>query len=707
MGNEVDDAARLNVLALPRATTVRFLILVMAMLATGLVVGTLLHNSIFRVEYMGQFIRCQSDPVPLLCMRSAERRRTLLAFAVAAAVVAGAVVVALVAPTVIEGRRRLRPVAPAFPRAAARLVELSREAGLRRPPQLVRGPLLTSVTDGFSYGRPGHHRIGVPTWLLLRPTSSAFDAVIRHELAHLTHRDVGLAWMTWGAWFALLPALLAPYLAAAIDGDPSVLLAYTWRIAVLATGVLVVQNALLRSREHDADLRAAWLGGGPDSVIAFLAARPGPTGLRRVASFHPSAVDRARVLRQPRLAVRVGFLDGLTATLFIATALPVVVGHVSSALLGGQWVWSGLSLAAGVLGALLGAALGLGLWCQSLVERHTGGRARVWPVALGVLIGGVIGDAVSLGGGGLVGLGAASRPGLILVVPIALVGATFATAGLGELWSASATRTCSPRRFWIPAALAGAAMFAAAMWSATWLSTALRFGGWPLASQAMISTPAVSPVATLAVVLGGATAWAMWRAARFGTTPPAWLFPFSDSYRPRHRVLGLGATVAIGLLAGLSGAAVLLWLRVVTGPASGFELPQRLLVNAAIAAVAGLAAGVALTITYGTPGRGAALFAGPVATLPVAAAAVVATVADPPPWSALPSLVVTCLALQLLLWIATGWIPPAVSIAVRGRTSLLLTAGLAAGLAVGATSVVSAAREVVAPTGPAASYSDP
>jgi Zn-dependent protease with chaperone function len=159
----------------------------------------------------------------------------------------------------------------------------------------------TALRDAFCYGRPGRYRIALPTGLVIRPTSASFDAVVRHELAHVAHRDVALSQMVHSVWYALTPLLLLPLVLSLAHGDLSVLPDYVWRAAVLAAVVLLAQRAVLWSREHDADLRAGQATGAGQAMTAALSSirRPPATRLRRALARHPDVTARLDVLRNP------------------------------------------------------------------------------------------------------------------------------------------------------------------------------------------------------------------------------------------------------------------------------------------------------------------------------------------------------------------------------------------------------------------------
>jgi len=216
---------------------------------------------------------------------------------------------------VLERRRRLRPLVPGLQPASERVATLAAEAGLARPPALVLGA--ATQRDGFSYGTPGRYRIALPRAVAVRWASATlFDPLVRHELAHVAHRDVALAWLARSVWYALAPLLAAPLVVMLLSSDRSLLPDYVWRAAVLAVVVQLVSSALLRSREHDADLRAARAIGGPQAVAAVVARARDPGKVpwhRRLLANHPSPARRLAVLERPELAAEVTFLDGFTA----------------------------------------------------------------------------------------------------------------------------------------------------------------------------------------------------------------------------------------------------------------------------------------------------------------------------------------------------------------------------------------------------------
>ncbi len=521
---------RPDILAYPSPTTTRFLVLVGALLTAGLFVGTWVHNGSAAGDTWARTVAaCSQQPAassqlgndPRAALRAqdafaectAPAERTRAGYAIAGALIAGCggIMVLFVSPVLVERRRRLRIPGPRLDPAVRRFRELTADARLSRAPELVVGP--ATQRDAFSYGAPGRYRVALPPAIAVHWADPArFDPVVRHELAHVAHRDIALAWLTRSIWYALVPLLVLPVVLALARADFSLVPDYVWRALLLASVVMLVSTATLRSREHDADLRAARFAGDEESLAALLrSARPQPTvGLRRLLAYHPNPARRVEVLDRPGQATTVTFVDGLAAAYLAALSSPLLVG-VISALLTGTGQVSLAEVAADLLvGPLIGITVGLGLWRQILVRRVVGGtRPAITAVALGVGTGMVLGQVVSLGQAGTGTLGGLDNPGWLLVTGVLAMGATVVMAGLGELWGDAAPRIRSARGSWMPAALLGGVLFAAVLWAAATLQNVLDWGGWTLAGAALIAVLGTAPPATAALILAGGAGWAL------------------------------------------------------------------------------------------------------------------------------------------------------------------------------------------------------
>jgi len=307
-----------EVLRYPAATTVTFLLLIAMLVLAGVFVGNML--------YLGT---PGADPT----------RAAPLAWLAWPPVLAATATVALTlaAPLTLERRRGLVPV-PSDVGAAARVRvrELAGAASVRPVPELRWDPTAVGAS-ALAYGRPGRYRISVTPALLgaARRRPAAFDAVARHELAHVRHHDVVLAHAAVSAWYAVVPLLVVPLVPFVLKAEWSLVAEYLVRTGVLALAVYLVRADLLRSREHAADVRAALWSPVPDDVASALAtevdvrraadgARARGGFARRAAGWfalHPSPARRLTVVRRPDLLGRARPLELLAAGLLAGASV--------------------------------------------------------------------------------------------------------------------------------------------------------------------------------------------------------------------------------------------------------------------------------------------------------------------------------------------------------------------------------------------------
>ncbi len=705
-------APRVDVLSLPRTTTLRAVLLVATMLSAGLVVGTMLHNLLLGEAWNHRFRECTAVPEGApgvlgsaftACMAPAEQRRVVVALTTAALVLALAWLVVLVAPVLHDRRRNLRPLVEGYERGRGRFAELAAEAGLRRLPVLMRGEGLNGVVDTHAYGRPGDPRVAVSLKLLLRAGTPPFDAVMRHELAHVAHRDYSFGWLAKGSWYVLGPLLLAPVLVSVVVGDLEVVPGYLARAAVLAVIVRLVLAGLLRAREVDADLGAVRRGADP-AVMAAETDRGRDRHelgqVRRLLATHPSPAERNAVLAAPHLAARLGFVDALVAGFLAATALPVLRAAAASTIGGAperEWL---VVLSVVPVGVLLGGTVGLGLWRQAVVARAAGVPAPTGLVVVGVAAGALIGQVASLAGVGLGATAGLDPLWTVLLLPAGLAGATALVAGLGALWARAAGRWRGPAAVWLPAVGLAATVSTLAAWVAGSLVVSFEEVGWHGSSELLQVALSGWPVTVVAVVLAAAAGVALFAGSRVGP-PPVWLVPAPvDAWARRPlAVPRLRTALVAGLLAGAVGAGVIVAFRLAAGPAGSDDaLVQRAYVLLFISAATGVGAGVALLASFGPPGLGAALLAAPVAAA-VAGLGIVgldAALGGGVDVSTTETVLQRSLALGLLGLLAVAWLPFPGGVRLEAATLVL-----AAVVAAVAGSAVVVARDVLVPVGDA------
>ena len=192
------------------------------------------------------------------------------------------VAAALIAAGVMSARR----VAPAFvmqmfnakrvephdwPEAYNTVNALRQRAGLDAMPQLYCLPGATMMA--FSTGSQSEPVIALSMGALQHLSSRELHGIVAHELAHVASGDMTLLMLSevmarLTRTFATLGLLLAIWLA--IAGEARVPLLTIIVLAVAPTAVSLLQLALSRNREYDADDYAADLTGDPAGLASGL-----------------------------------------------------------------------------------------------------------------------------------------------------------------------------------------------------------------------------------------------------------------------------------------------------------------------------------------------------------------------------------------------------------------------------------------------------
>lgn len=169
-----------------------------------------------------------------------------------------------------------RPIHPAeAPGLVQAVATLAARAGLERPPALFLVP--SPVLNAFTVGTPKSAAVAVTAGLLRNLPARELVAVLAHEIAHIQNRDMlvmGLADLlsrltavlsNVGVLLVLVNLPLVMIGAATVNWGAVALL-----LLAPAVGVLL-QLALSRTREFDADAGAVALTGDPEGLIRALA----------------------------------------------------------------------------------------------------------------------------------------------------------------------------------------------------------------------------------------------------------------------------------------------------------------------------------------------------------------------------------------------------------------------------------------------------
>ncbi len=160
------------------------------------------------------------------------------------------------------------------PRQYAMLAELARRAGLPRLPRLYYIP--SSVMNAFATGQRGDALVAVSDGLLRRLDLREQAGVLAHEISHVANGDLAvmafadLVSRITGSFGLLGQVLLLLSLPAALVAEVRV--PWLALIVLLAAPSLsaLVQLALSRNREYEADLSAAELTGDPAGLASAL-----------------------------------------------------------------------------------------------------------------------------------------------------------------------------------------------------------------------------------------------------------------------------------------------------------------------------------------------------------------------------------------------------------------------------------------------------
>lgn len=179
------------------------------------------------------------------------------------------------APRVMLAMYRARPLSPGqVPGLHALLVELCRRAGLATVPTLFHAP--SRLLNAFSVGSGGQTAIMLSDGLLRALSRRELAGVLAHELSHIRHND------TWVMALADLVSRMTHFLSLfgqllLLVNLPLVLLTeyhipwLTVLLLLLAPAVTaLLQLALSRQREYDADYSAVEITGDPVGLAAAL-----------------------------------------------------------------------------------------------------------------------------------------------------------------------------------------------------------------------------------------------------------------------------------------------------------------------------------------------------------------------------------------------------------------------------------------------------
>lgn len=420
---------RLNPFIFPSDTDFRFILLILSVLGASLFAYHIPSNYLFRKEFYEVTLRCftaanavypgnpsidspegyQKQQLISNCQQSFNLRLSAWIAGGVGLMLVVAVILYWIAPAWNIWRDKLIPLsAEDAPEVVAYLEELCHEVGLHAPPTFMWNPL-SPAKSGLAFGRIGHYYVALPGGLVTlyyadRPT---FRAVILHELAHLKNADIDKTYFAVAVWQAFVVIAFIPFLCLtvyfiftnpALDEPSLYLLNMIWRIVPLAALVYLMRNAVLRTREIYADVRASVWDRNSDALLKVLATLPSPgkVAMRIGLSVHPDPNERQQTLLETnRLFFRFGFWDAFATGLAVTIAVPNLILFLSL-LIPFKQATMILIMPALLIAPLVIGILGVAVWRSSFAMLwgskipHNSGRLGV-----GLGVGLILGYALS------------------------------------------------------------------------------------------------------------------------------------------------------------------------------------------------------------------------------------------------------------------------------------------------------------------------
>lgn len=143
-----------------------------------------------------------------------------------------------------------------------------------------------NTPNAFATGRDEDHAaVAVTSGILKILNRDELEGVIAHELSHIKHRDILIG--TMAATIASAVVLLSRWTLFFGSGDDSGMLK-TIAVAIIApVAATLIQMAISRSREYEADAGAASVSGKPEALASALA-KLSLSARRQPMDAHPS-----------------------------------------------------------------------------------------------------------------------------------------------------------------------------------------------------------------------------------------------------------------------------------------------------------------------------------------------------------------------------------------------------------------------------------
>jgi Zn-dependent protease with chaperone function len=443
------------VFALPARTSFRFALLIAAVAASGFTFYQLLYFASPRGRALvSLMLRCRAQALAhrpggmpaivsfasalhqaSVCYSGGERTEAWWGLAGVGVLIAVAGAIFLAQPWWYRRRRHLSELTGDDAAELVRRLEGVRQRAGTGPVVWLLQPLNARLS-AFAFGRPGCRFVAVSGGAAVAAVRkpAAFDAVILHELAHIKNRDIDQTYLALAIWRAFVVAALLPMVVTVIvQGDLGGWQRFLWRVVVLTLIVYLLRNAVLRSREFDADARARELD-SKTQLGPVLAALPARTGRRawQLGWTHPPGQARAAALDDPAPLYRCTVWDGLAVGLVAAIGAGAVreIVILTTTTFGVR-----LFVPAVIFGGFAGAVLAVAMWRNQLLEAGTG-TVHGWAAGSGLGFG--------LAAGWIIALPHASGPS-----PLAPDQLSLAAVAVLAVWIGLAVLIFMPFPVWV------------------------------------------------------------------------------------------------------------------------------------------------------------------------------------------------------------------------------------------------------------------
>ena len=146
---------------------------------------------------------------------------------------------------------------------------LAKRAGLRQPRCYV---IPDPSPNAFATGRnPEHAAVAATEGILRMLTDNELEGVLSHELSHVKHRDILISSVAATLAAAIMMvSRIAMFFGGRDDREGSNPFAMIATIILAPIAAILIQAAISRSREYDADAGGAVIAGGPNGLVSAL-----------------------------------------------------------------------------------------------------------------------------------------------------------------------------------------------------------------------------------------------------------------------------------------------------------------------------------------------------------------------------------------------------------------------------------------------------